>query len=78
MDLKTNLPNGTKHRFNGMRPDDGHCLQVTLLTESTKCRPCMVPRCIAPGRLNQWAHWARAQGPRIFFFLRGPELAVVK
>ena len=19
------------------------------------------------GRLNQWAHWARAQGPRIFF-----------
>jgi len=30
------------------------------------------------GRLNQWAHWARAQGPRIFFFLRGPQLAVVK
>ena len=29
-------------------------------------------------RLNQWAHWARAQGPRIFFFLRGPQLAVVK
>jgi len=28
------------------------------------------------GRLNQWAHWARAQGPRIF--LRGPQLAVVK
>ena len=30
------------------------------------------------GRLNQWAHWARAQGPRIFFFLRDPQLAVVK
>jgi len=30
------------------------------------------------GRLNQWAHWARAQGPRFFFFLRGPQLAVVK
>jgi len=30
------------------------------------------------GRLNQWAHWARAQGPRIFVFLRGPQLAVVK
>jgi len=24
------------------------------------------------GRLNQWAHWARAQGRRIFFFLTGP------
>ena len=23
------------------------------------------------GRLNQWAHWARAQGHRIFF-MRGP------
>ena len=22
------------------------------------------------GRLNQWAHWARAQGSRIFFFPR--------
>ena len=30
------------------------------------------------GRLNQWAHWARAQGPGFFFFLRGPQLAVVK
>ena len=30
------------------------------------------------GRLNQRAHWARAQDPRIFFFLRGPQLAVVK
>jgi len=31
------------------------------------------------GRLDQWAHWACAQGPRIiFFFLRGPQLAVVK
>jgi len=24
------------------------------------------------GRLNQWAHWARAQGPRIFFLFEGP------
>ena len=23
------------------------------------------------GRLNQWAHWARAQGPRIFFLFEG-------
>jgi len=30
------------------------------------------------GRLNQWAHWARAQGPRIFFLFEGPQLAVVK
>ena len=30
------------------------------------------------GRLNQWAHWARAQGPRIFFLFEGPKLAVVK
>jgi len=30
------------------------------------------------GRLNQWAHWARAQGPRFFFFLRGHQTAVVK
>jgi len=30
------------------------------------------------GRLNQWAHWARAHRLRIFFFLRGPQLAVVK
>jgi len=33
---------------------------------------------VGQGRLNQWAHWARAHGPRIFFFLRGPQLAVVK
>ena len=24
------------------------------------------------GRLNQWAHWARAQGPGIFFLFEGP------
>ena len=24
------------------------------------------------GRLNQWAHWARAQGPRIFFLFEEP------
>ena len=24
------------------------------------------------GRLNQWVHWARAQGPRIFFLFEGP------
>jgi len=30
------------------------------------------------GRLNQWAHWARAQGPRIVFLFEGPQLAVVK
>jgi len=30
------------------------------------------------GRLNQWPHWARAQGPRIFFLFEGPQLAVVK
>jgi len=24
------------------------------------------------GRLNQWAHWARAQGPRIFFLFERP------
>ena len=29
------------------------------------------------GHLNQWTHWARAQGPLIFFFLRGPQLSVV-
>jgi len=37
---------------------------------------------LAPlGRLNQWAHWARAHaaGPPDFFFLfEGPQLAVVK
>jgi len=33
---------------------------------------------LAQGRLNQWAHWARAQGPRIFFLFEGPQLAVVK
>jgi len=29
---------------------------------------------IYPGQgcLNQWAHWARAQGPRIFFLFEGP------
>jgi len=37
----------------------------------------IVCRCVQ-GRLNQWAHWARGQGPRIFFFSRGPQLAVVK
>ena len=27
---------------------------------------------VCQGRLNQWAHWARAQGPRIFFLFEGP------
>ena len=27
---------------------------------------------LCQGRLNQWAHWARAQGPRIFFYFEGP------
>ena len=31
------------------------------------------------GRINQWAHWALAQGSPIFLcFLRNPQLAVVK
>jgi len=30
------------------------------------------------GRLDQWAHWAHAQSPRIFFLFEGPQLAVVK
>ena len=25
------------------------------------------------GRLNQWAQWARAQGPRVFFLFEGPQ-----
>ena len=33
---------------------------------------------IHQGRLNQWAHGALAQGPRILFFLRAPQLAAVK
>jgi len=28
--------------------------------------------CRFQGRLNQWAHWARAQGPRIFFLFEWP------
>jgi len=31
-----------------------------------------VKRVCVHGRLNQWAHWARAQGPRIFFLFEGP------
>jgi len=27
---------------------------------------------VQQGRLNQWAHWARAQRPRIFFLFQGP------
>ena len=45
------------------RPDDhvGHRLHTTTTHAPTQ------------GRLNQWAHWAPAQGPRILFiFLRGP------
>ena len=40
----------------------------------TSYGPVSVSVCLVwlQGRLNQWAHWARAQGPRIFFFLRGP------
>jgi len=26
----------------------------------------------AQGRLNQWAHWARAQGPGFLFLFEGP------
>jgi len=39
---------------------------------------CITGEASSQGRLNQWAHWARAQGPGLFFFLRGPQLAVVK
>jgi len=31
----------------------------------------LVAEWLAQGRLNQWAHWARAQGPRIFFSFSG-------
>ena len=27
--------------------------------------------CEIQGRLNQWAYWARAKGPRIFFLSEG-------
>jgi len=29
---------------------------------------------ITQGRLNQWAHWARAQGPGFFFLFDGPPI----
>ena len=35
-------------------------------------------RAYSQGRLNQWAHWARAQGLWIIFLFEGPQLAVVK
>ena len=28
--------------------------------------------CSSQGRLNQWAQWARAQGPGFFFLFEGP------
>ena len=27
---------------------------------------------VSRARLNQWAHWARARGPRVFFLFEGP------
>ena len=38
----------------------------------------VTPQHGAQGRLNEWAHWARAQGPRIYFLFEGPQLAVAK
>jgi len=36
------------------------------LTTTSRCGRCN------QGRLNQWAHWAFAQDPRIFFLFEGP------
>ena len=32
---------------------------------------CITREAISQGRLNQWAHWARAQGPRVVFLFEG-------
>ena len=57
------------------------CLHVVVVLRASchavhRLRYNTQQRCIADsapqGRLNQWAHWARAQGPRIFFLFEGP------
>jgi len=54
--------------------------RVATCQLSDGCQLCVlfVSRRRYQGRLNQWAHWARAQGPRIFFLFEGPQVAVVK
>ena len=38
-----------------------------LLTSVADVRKIQLRACLLQGRLNQWAHSARAQGPRVFF-----------
>jgi len=49
----------------------GHTEQQSFWSTQLNARMCVEWR-IREGRLNQWAHWARARGPRFFFFLGGP------
>ena len=64
-------------------PDRSHGSPATLDPGQPSPRVHVIGRLIiaqgGQGRLNQWAHWARAHAPPPdFFFLRGPQLAVVK
>ena len=51
---------------------------LLAISESPDLHPPISPECPSDvhktqsTRLNQWAHWARAQGPRIFFLFEGP------
>jgi len=43
-----------------------------LLTSVADVRKIQLRASLLQGRLNQWAHSARAQGPRVFFLFEGP------
>jgi len=52
------------------------CVEPALSALSVML-PAFAAECRRPqlqGRLNQWAHWARVQGPRIFFLFEGPPI----
>jgi len=58
------------------------CKQSAILEHMACCVAWPVDACEMPcswcqGRLNQWAHWARAHHPGFFLF-EGLQLAVVK
>ena len=48
---------------------NGHLEVLYCLSRDQVHHFCSI--CVS-GRLNQWAHWAHAQGPRIFFLFEGP------
>jgi len=69
---RTLLSIDISRRANSSKPAARCCSRRMGQTDGqTPCRYVDLAWCVQDC-LNQWAHWARAQGPRIFFLFEGP------